>query len=307
MYMYYLTNFYRFLPLSLTKIDEWRESLTNFSSNSGLSGLIVLALDGINTTVSSESPHVISEFKLIIQRLSGLNDIFFKDSQSSRRPFKRFKVDLRKEIVTLKKDKEFGLPPANPEGKLSPQEWHEVLTKQPKDSFCVIDVRNDYEIKLGKFEGAISPQTEHFSQFPEFLDKFEHPKDKKLLIYCTSGIRCERAYEEFAKRGYSSVHQLHGGIVKYLEEFPNQTFKGECFIFDHRVALQQDLRESENYKLCPHCGNPGDEKICCEYCNEFAVVCVSCLEKLGARACSKNCRYHLTHRRGSSRLEARAS
>lgn len=290
--MYFLTNFYRFFPLSPERISAWRSELNQVAEKHHIKGLVVLAPDGINTTVASEHEASIQEFKNYLLAIPELKDLFFKDSKSTRRPFKRFKVDLRNEIVTLKTPAE-DLPPTNPPGKLSPSEWHNVLVNESPDSYELIDVRNDYEIKLGTFEGAVSPHTDFFSQFPDYLDKFDAPKDKKLLICCTSGIRCERAFTEFSKRGYKNVHQLHGGIVKYMEEFPNQKFKGECFIFDHRVALKQDLTESDRYKLCPHCGNPGEEKITCDNCDEFAVICESCLGKIGVRACSKNCRHHL--------------
>lgn len=291
--MHYLTNFFRFFPLDQARILAWKGELEDIAERLEIKGLVVLASDGINATVAAESQPAIEQFKSYLAGIPELNELLLKDSSSRRRPFRRFKVDVREEIVTLKKEKSAGLPPVRPEGALSPEEWHKVLTTESPESFSLIDVRNDYEIALGTFEGASSPHTKVFSEFPKFLDQFDQPKDKKVLIFCTSGIRCERAFEEFSKRGFKSVYQLHGGIVKYMERFPEQKFKGECFIFDHRVALKQDLSESERYSLCPHCGNPGEEKITCDNCNEFAVLCSTCLSTIGARACSKNCRHHL--------------
>lgn len=295
--MYFLTNFYRFFPISPERINSWRSELNQLAERIQIKGLVVLAPDGINTTVAAETGAAIQEFKEYLKTIPELDGLLFKDSKSQRRPFKRFKVDVRTEIVTLRTDNSDGLPPVQPSGGLSPAQWHNVLVNEPADSYALIDVRNDYEIKLGTFDGAVSPNTDYFSEFPEYLESFKEPTDKKILIFCTSGIRCERAFSEFSKRGYKNVHQLHGGIVKYLEEFPNQKFKGECFIFDHRVALKQDLSESDRYKLCPHCGNPGQEKITCENCDEFAVVCEGCLSRIGVRACSKNCRHHLISKR----------
>jgi UPF0176 protein len=191
--MYFLTNFYRFFSLSSERISSWQSELTDVAENLQIKGLVVLAPDGINTSVASESESSIQKFKKYLLGIKELSDLFFKDSKSTRRPFKRFKVDIRSEIVTLKTPAD-SLPPAQPPGGLSPSEWHNVLVNESPDEYAIIDVRNDYEIKLGTFEGAVSPNTDHFSEFPEYLDKFSEPKDKKLLIFCTSGIRCERAF-----------------------------------------------------------------------------------------------------------------
>ena len=118
------------------------------------------------------------------------------------------------------------------------------------------------------------------------------PKDKKVLMYCTGGIRCEKAYLEMKEQGYDEVYQLEGGILKYLEEFPNQQFDGDCFVFDHRVAVGQDLSPSKDVHLCPHTGDPARNKICCGHCGEEAYVADACMEDAGMQTCSKNCRHH---------------
>ena len=111
-------------------------------------------------------------------------------------------------------------------------------------------------------------------------------------MYCTGGIRCEKASLEMKEMGYQSVFQLEGGILKYIEEFPNEEFEGECFVFDARCAVDQDLKPSQNYKLCWACGQPGKEKIVCSYCSQEGILCLKCIEENGESACSKNCRYH---------------
>jgi UPF0176 protein len=119
------------------------------------------------------------------------------------------------------------------------------------------------------------------------------PKDKKVLICCTGGIRCEKAIVEMQQQGFEHVYQLDGGILKYIEEMPNQSFEGECFIFDHRVAVDQNLQPSKRYGMCVHCGNPGDIKEACIACTKPSTICAGCKAKGKAQVCSKNCNYHL--------------
>ena len=114
-----------------------------------------------------------------------------------------------------------------------------------------------------------------------------------MLIFCTGGIRCEKGILEMQRRGFNNVYQLEGGILNYLEKKPGQEFEGECFVFDHRVAVDQDLKPSARYKLCPHCGQPAETKIECGRCDSEAFVCGDCLtQNFKANTCSKNCAYH---------------
>jgi len=111
-------------------------------------------------------------------------------------------------------------------------------------------------------------------------------------MFCTGGIRCEKAVPEVQRLGYGNVYQLQGGILRYLEEYPEGFYRGECFVFDHRVAVDSGLQPSKLYKLCPHCGNPAQEQVSCCNCGAAAVVCKRCLEQPGRKTCSKNCAYH---------------
>jgi UPF0176 protein len=155
----------------------------------------------------------------------------------------------------------------------------------------IVDARNDYEYAIGKFKGAIDPSIKTFSEFPEFVKKGELPKDKKVMMYCTGGIRCEKALLEMEKQGYSDVYQLEGGILAYLQQFPEGNFEGECFVFDKRVAVDQHLQPSQTYHICPHCGNPGTLEVNCLACNKQAIVCYGCAKEERHKTCSKNCAY----------------
>ncbi|MDP6561832.1 MAG: rhodanese-like domain-containing protein [Candidatus Peribacteraceae bacterium] len=141
------------------------------------------------------------------------------------------------------------------------------------------------------FEGAIDPRIQTFQEFSDYVENSGIPKDKKVLMYCTGGIRCEKACLEMERQGYENVFQLEGGILRYMKERPHCNWNGECFVFDHRVAVNEEMKPSERYGLCPHCGDPGDRCITCEHCQKPGMMCARCIESMNCRACSKNCAY----------------
>lgn len=282
-----VTTFYKFFQIEdpgalQTTLEEAAQKLD-------IQGLIIIGHEGINSTLSSANPESLEQFKNFIRKLTVDPQLFFKDSVSNVAPFRRFKVKIRTEIVTL------GTPELIPSKAsnhhLSPREWNQVLKEE--SDFVLIDTRNWYETKIGTFVGAVNPMTDKFTEFPEFMEMNNFAKDKKTLIFCTGGIRCEKGILELQRRGYENVFQLEGGILNYLKEYPNDQFAGECFVFDHRVALDQQLKPSQIYHLCPHCGQPGKLKIDCKRCEATAYICEDC-EKLDFKkdTCSKNCAHH---------------
>jgi UPF0176 protein len=282
-----ISAFYKFITLSPERVSELQARLESFANTSGLRGLVVLGSEGINATVAG-TPAVMGDLKSLLLELLPNEDFTFKDSLSSSVPFARFKVDVRPEIITT-----YDLSLSSDESRgtqLSPQEWHEMLSSDP--DVVVVDTRNDYETEIGVFEGAIDPKIKKFSDFRGYVEQQGLPKDKKLLLYCTGGIRCEKAVPEMKRLGYDKVYQLEGGILRYLETYPDGHFKGECFVFDHRVAVDSNLQPSKTYKLCPHCGNPAKEDIKCVQCDNESVVCHRCIEREDRRTCSKNCAHH---------------
>jgi len=288
-----VTTFYQFVSLSEERLAELQSFLTQLARRLNISGLIVLAREGCNATISGP-PDSIKEFKLILTAEPEFTDLQFKDSEAGKHPFKRFKVDVRNEIVTIGKD---DIKPGAKNGHLSPEQWHKLL--QSRKDMVLLDTRNVYETNIGKFKGALDPLIAKFNEFPEFVQKSGLKKDTKILMYCTGGIRCEKAAIEMQNQGFKNVFQLDGGILKYLEEYPEGEFEGECFVFDHRVALDKNLKSSRRYRLCPHCGNPGDQVLDCLLCENETVICRSCREDESLNSCSKNCAYHL--RKASSR------
>ena len=284
---YFISTFYNFQKLEdPTKTKEFLEDL---ATKTNTRGLIIIGTEGFNSTVCSKNEKDLNDFKNGIREYFNVPDLFFKDSISSVKPFRRFKVKIRKEIVTLGHTElvPFGLDGKNHH--LSPSEWNHVMKNE---DHVIIDTRNWYETKIGTFKGAINPMTDQFTEFPAFLESQNIPKEKKVLIFCTGGIRCEKGILEVQRQGYKNVYQLYGGILNYLKESPNDQFEAECFVFDHRVAVDQNLQPSTQYHLCPHCGQPGKTEVDCKRCDTHAYICEDCAQLEWKKdTCSKNCAY----------------
>lgn len=287
-----ITALYKFTHVCEERVNVLYKEIIEFCEINKILGLILISTEGINGTIAG-SKNSIDAFKKFSTSVPEYGEIIFKDSESEFTPFKRLKVEIRDEIVTLgRKD----IVPINTSNHhLSPKEWHDVLVNE-KD-YVLIDTRNFYEYEIGRFKGAVDPKTDLFSEFPEFVKSQDYKPDQKILMYCTGGIRCEKALVYMQQEGFKNVYQLEGGILNYLSEYPNGEWEGECFIFDHRVALDKHLKASKQYSLCPHCGNPGKEVIKCLRCSESTVICSRCQTKKELNTCSKNCSHHIT--RGS--------
>jgi len=289
---YFITTFYRFIRLD--DLNQHQQLLETKAAELGIRGLVILGTEGVNSTVAAPSEEAMEIFKNFVREQFQSPNILFKNSFAPSAPFRRFKVKMREEIVTL------GTPDLSPapEGKnhhLTPEEWNKVMKEET--DFLLIDTRNWYETKVGTFKGAVNPGIDQFTEFPKWLEEQNYKKDQKMLIFCTGGIRCEKGILELQRQGYDNVYQLEGGILKYIEEKPNDQFEGECFVFDHRVAVDQKLEPSQTYKLCPHCGQPANVKISCKRCDSNALICDECEHKLWIKdTCSKNCAHHLEMR-----------
>lgn len=290
-------TFYKFF--NVPNVAEAQRFLEQQAESLGLRGLVILAPEGFNSTVSGEEASVDEFIQRLQQEFFSGEQIYVKKSPAPTHPFRIFKVKVREEVVTTTR------PDLNPinapverKSHLTPTEWNNVL-KNEKDVFLV-DTRNWYETQIGTFKGAVDPNIKEFTEFPHFIARQNLPKDKKILMFCTGGIRCEKGILDMEAQGYHNVFQLEGGILNYFKEYPNDLFDGECFVFDHRVAVKQDLTPSETYKLCPHCGQPGTIAIDCARCDHHAVICKDCSEKTEALSvtCSKNCAHHWSSKPG---------
>ena len=291
--MVQIAAFYHFGPVPEATIETLRAKLEEHGRSLGLKGLVIFAREGLNGTISGEAQATVVEWLSYASNLLGFPVLSPKWSTAPLAPFRKFGVRIRDEIVTLGKPEVQPLPPGSATH-LSPDEWDKMIES---GDAVLIDTRNWYETRIGTFKGAIDPKIDEFSDFSGYVNSKAEAgqiaRDQKIMIFCTGGIRCEKAVVEMNNSGFKNVYQLDGGILNYLAEKPGGNFEGECFVFDHRVAVDQALQPSVQYTLCPHCGQPADQDIACVRCDERAQICVTCLAKEAALStCSKNCANH---------------
>ena len=253
---YKVAAFYNFLSIIDQEILMIKEELTKLATNQEIKGTVLIACEGVNGTVCG-TENAINLFIERLLQLLKIPDINVKYSWTEKQAFRRFKARKKKEIVTM------GLKQINPSKSVGTYvkacKWNEFL-EDPNT--VVIDTRNDYEIKIGNFAGALNPHTSSFREFPAWVQKYLKPLIKenpslKIGMYCTGGIRCEKATSYLIEEGFPDVHHLEGGILKYLEDVsPEKSlWDGECFVFDQRVSLDHDLLPG-SHRMCHACGLP---------------------------------------------------
>jgi UPF0176 protein len=247
--------------------------------HSEIYGSLLIADEGINGTICAPTMQAMDDIlTLIAFQTEGFDGMELKYSTAELRPFRRLKVRLKKEIVTLK---QAHVNPTKQVGTyLEPHEWNALLKNNP--DMPVIDTRNDYETEIGTFKNALDPKTKEFHEFPDFVQKHLNPaKHKKIAMYCTGGIRCEKASSYMLAEGYEEVYHLKGGILKYLEDIPEEEslWDGECYVFDHRVSLGHGLKQG-SYDYCFGCGFPinAEDKMHKSY--EDGICCRRCVDDL---------------------------
>ncbi|MEO6004113.1 MAG: rhodanese-like domain-containing protein [Opitutus sp.] len=240
---------YRFTPLS--DLVPLRDHLRKLTSASGLRGTILLSPEGINLFVAGNRLAVDSLLE-VLYRVPGLEGLNPKESLSDEQPFNRMLVKIKKEIIA------FGIagidPARRPTPKLAPRTLKQWLDEGR--AVTLLDTRNDYEVRMGTFRGALPARIEHFREFPTAVGKLpEEMKQRPIVMFCTGGIRCEKAGPFMEQAGFTNVHQLDGGILKYFEDCGGAHYDGECFVFDRRVGVDPELKET-NSVLCYNCQLP---------------------------------------------------
>ncbi len=269
-----VATFYKFV--ALPNYPEMRSPLLAFCQAQNLKGTILLAPEGINGTIAGAAAniHAVIHYLRSDERFT---DLEVRKSIAATPPFERLKVKLKREIVTL------GIPEVNPNQQVgtyvTPKQWNEIISDP---DVVVIDTRNEYEVNIGTFQGANNPKTESFREFPDYARQTLNPhQHQKVAMFCTGGIRCEKASSYLLQQGFEQVYHLKGGILKYLEEIPPEEslWFGECFVFDERVAVKSGLQPG-SYEICLGCGFPISEadKASPEY--EAGVSCPYCRESL---------------------------
>ncbi|MEP6020718.1 MAG: rhodanese-related sulfurtransferase [Paracoccaceae bacterium] len=232
--------------------DAIKTPLSDVCAEHDVMGTLLLAREGINGTIAGTRAGI-DAVLAFIRALPGCADLEWKEAHSTVPPFIRMKVRLKKEIVTM------GQPDVDPKARVghyvSPEDWNDLIAQ---DDVAVIDTRNDYEVGIGTFKGAIDPRTESFRDFPSWWEANKARfHNKKIAMFCTGGIRCEKSTNYLLGQGVEDVFHLKGGILKYLEEVPeaDSTWEGECFVFDARVSVGHGLKEGP-HELCHACRRP---------------------------------------------------
>ena len=242
-----------------TRLDDFEEiqgPLKIFLESLNIRGTLLLAKEGVNGTISGDNDSIMKSLDYLQkdERLVGLE---YKFSYSEKPPFKRLKVKLKKEIVTLGVS---DIDPTHSSGTyVKPADWNELINDP---DVVLIDTRNNYEFEIGSFKGSINPNTETFREFPAYTkNNLEKYRDKKIAMFCTGGIRCEKSTAYLKSEGFENVFHLQGGILKYLEEVKEDEslWEGECFVFDDRVAVKHNL-ELGKYDQCHACRFPITEE-----------------------------------------------
>ena len=265
---------YKFVDLP--DFAEKREPILDYCVAQGIKGTILLANEGINGTIAG-SPQAIADVLAFLRSDPRLADLEHKESFADEPPFERMKVKLKREIVPL------GVPGISPNRKVgtyvSPEEWNQIISDP---DVVVIDTRNDYEVEIGTFQRALNPQTKAFREFPDYVQQHLDPTHhKKVAMFCTGGIRCEKASSYMLERGFEQVYHLKGGILKYLEEVPEaeSLWQGECFVFDQRVAVRHEL-EIGSYDACIGCGRPISDSDKASEKYQAGISCPHCFDSL---------------------------
>ena len=265
-----VATLYKFVEIN--DLLSLQDNLYKNCEENDIMGTILIADEGINGTISGKE----NDIKETISSITSderFSKIEIKYSSTDKQPFHRMKVRLKKEIVTI------GIPEINPNKKagtyVKPENWNELISDP---NVVVIDARNKYETKIGSFHNAIDPKTSSFREFPKWVKKFKKSDDntnKKIAMFCTGGIRCEKASSLMKEEGFKDVYHLQGGILKYLEKVDkeNSLWNGECFVFDQRVCLTDEL-EVGSYKMCFACRMPITEE---EMLNEKYIEGISCV------------------------------
>ena len=276
--IYKIVSLYCFSRISEKKLSNLRDKLEKFEGK-GLTGLLILALEGINGTICG-SEKIVDIFHREIKIFLKDQDLNEKISFSEKKIFKKLKIKIKTEIVTM------GINDINPEIKsgiyVDSEQWNNLLKDEET---ILIDTRNHYEVSLGSFDNAINPNLKNFREFPDWLDKnlkkiTNNNENINIAMFCTGGIRCEKATSLLLEKGYQNTYHLKGGILKYFEDIPSNKnkYKGECYVFDERVSVDKNLKKG-SYSICHACGMPLSEEDKRKLHYIEGVQCHLCIEK----------------------------
>src|SRR3989344_2346176 len=272
--------YYKFV--NIKNPEKFSEKHLEMCKSLGILGKVLIAREGINGSVSGSKIQT-ERYKKVLKSIPEFSDIVFKEEIGTLHPFTKMVVKAKKEIIRL--DKKVNL---NKKGKyISPEDFLKLYKNN--EDVIILDTRNDYESKIGRFKNAITPKISSFREFPKAAEMLKDKKNKKIIMYCTGGIRCEKASAYMIQQGFKDVSQLEGGIINFCQKFPNSVWEGKCFVFDDRLLSNVDS-ESKPITECIFCNSSCDLYKNCKNveCNALVNICPKCEnEKNGC--CSDKC------------------
>ena len=268
--MYYTSGFYKFKKIKNLKKNK--KELQNYFIKYSIRGTIILSSEGINGTISSNKKKLNLLLNIIKKKLKFNNFDSKNLSTSNFQPFHRGKVKIKKEVVPMG----IKIFKRKLKNHIEPKKWNKLIKKK---NTLLIDSRKPFEYNIGTFKGSVNPQVNNFRQFPEYLKKLN--KDQPIAMFCTGGIRCEKASTYLEKKGFSNVYQLKGGIINYLKKIKKNEslWKGECYVFDNRVSIKHGLVPG-SFSMCSGCRNPISNKDKQSKKYEEGVTCPNCYDTL---------------------------
>ena len=245
--MFHIFGFYKFKKLN--NLKKIKKILENYLQVYDISGTIIISSEGVNGTISAKQDHLL-KFNILFKKLLFIKRFNSENSSISKfNPFHKPKVKIKKEVVPMGfKVKNYNKPKNN----LNPSEWNRIIKNKKT---VLIDARKSFEYDVGSFKKALNPNIENFREFPKYLKQFK--KSENIAMFCTGGIRCEKASAYLRKKGFKNVYQLKGGIINYLHNVnkKDSLWRGDCFVFDNRVSIKHGLK-SGNLKICAGCREP---------------------------------------------------
>jgi UPF0176 protein len=282
---YQVLLYYIYSPIE--NVVEYRDIHHQFCLDNNLLGRIIIAPEGLNGTISGTKEDC-AKYMAWVKSDERFKTMDFKVDETAEHTFKKLYVRIKKEIV----HSELPVNPLERTGiHLEPAEFKKMI-QEDKD-VVIVDMRSNYEHEVGKFRNAVTFDMENLRELPDHVHEIEHLKDKKIITYCTGGIKCEKASAYLLSRGFENVFQLHGGIIKYGLEEGGEFFDGKCYVFDNRLTAEVNQVNPTIISTCHHCGTTSDRMINCANpeCNEHIPMCESCGEELKG-ACSEECKNH---------------
>lgn len=272
--------FYKYIDIS--DLKEFQSMHLNDCNSLGIKGRILIANEGINGSVSGTKEQI-EQYKALLRSDSRFKDIRFKEDIGIMHPFKKMQIKIKTEIVNM--NQKVNLSNTGPY--ISPKELLDIYNSN--EDIIILDARNEYEARIGKFKNSINLPIKKFREFPKAIEQLQHLKEKKIVTYCTGGIRCEKATAYMKEIGFKNVFQLKDGILNFGKEFPDTIWEGKCFVFDKRLMSKVNSSD-ETISNCDICNISCDLYRNCrnERCDKYIIVCPACKEKY-AGCCSKNC------------------